>query len=140
MNEGSDVLLVFCHDTELGLLRVLKAGFRHVFVAKRQRGGWITIDPLASRMEVEFHPLEPEADMVGWFLSRGHTVASLRVVPRQPARPRMPIMPLTCVSVAKQVLGIRAPLVQTPWQLFRHVTERGAQAPTIRQGVRHGAR
>lgn len=112
-------LLVFCDETEIAWLRWLKPGFRHVFLALPASGGWITLDPLSTRLEVEFHPLPVDTDLAAWFRTRGHHVLPVPLLPPLPAQ--WPLAPFTCVTVAKRVLGIRAPLVQTPWQLYRHL-------------------
>ncbi|MBJ7414764.1 MAG: hypothetical protein JHC88_04745 [Niveispirillum sp.] len=112
-------LLVFCHETEIAWLRGLKPGFRHVFVALPAPGGWITIDPLSTLLEVEYHPLPPDTDLAAWFRMRGHHVLESPLHPPLPTQ--WPFTPLTCVSVAKRILGIRAPLILTPWQLYRHL-------------------
>lgn len=112
-------LLVFCHETEIVWLRGLKPGFRHVFVALPAPGGWITVDPLSTLLEVEYHPLPPDTDLAAWFRTRGHRVLESPLHPPMPVH--WPFTPLTCVSVAKRLLGIRAPLVVTPWQLYRHL-------------------
>lgn len=112
-------LLVFCDETEIAWLHFLRPGFRHVFVALPAAGGWITLDPLSTRLEVEFHPLPADTDLTAWFRARGHHVLTVPLLPPLPAQ--WPLAPFTCVTVAKRVLGIRAPLVQTPWQLYRHL-------------------
>lgn len=111
-------LLVFCDETDLFWLWPLRRGFRHVFVALPVDGGWITIDPLSTRMEVAFHPMPAGSDLAGWFRARGHVVLC---VPRcRPGRSAPPFLPFTCVTVAKRLLGLTAPLILTPWQLYRH--------------------
>lgn len=112
-------LLVFCHETDIVWLRGLKPGFRHVFLALPAPGGWITIDPLSTVLEVEYHPLPPDTDLAAWFRARGHRVLESPLHPPLPTQ--WPFTPLTCVSVAKRILGIRAPLILTPWQLYRHL-------------------
>lgn len=112
-------LLVFCHDTEIAWLRLLRPGFRHVFVALPVAGGWITLDPLSTRLEADYHPLPADTDLAAWFRARGHHVLPAPLLPPLPAQ--WPLAPFTCVTVAKRVLGIHAPLVQTPWQLYRHL-------------------
>jgi hypothetical protein len=37
------------------------------------------------------------------------------------SRPGFAPAPLTCVTVVKRVLGIHAPWVWSPWQLYRHL-------------------
>lgn len=114
------VLLVFCHDTDLPWLRFLRPGFRHVFAAMPVAGGWITLDPLSNRLELAFHPLPDGSDLAGWFRQRGHHVLAARRRPPSSAIP-FPLTPLTCVGVVKRLLGLRAPFVLTPWQLYRHL-------------------
>lgn len=132
--EAGTVLLVFCDDTEIAWLRILRRGFRHVFIAQRVAGGWVTIDPLSTRMEVEFHPMDPETNLASWFTLRGHRVVSARMLCASEVPISLPLAPLTCVSVAKRVLGIRAARILTPWQLYRHLTERGYPAYAPGQG------
>lgn len=121
-------LLVFCHETEIAWLRWLRPGFRHVFVALPAPGGWITVDPLSTLLEVEYHPLPPDTDLAAWFRTRGHRVLESPLHPPLPVQ--WPFTPLTCVSVAKRLLGIRAPLVVTPWQLYCHL---GGDPPNPRK-------
>lgn len=45
--------------------------------------------------------------------------------------------PMTCVEVAKALLGIRAPWIITPYQLARHLTE-GAWQPLSSKEMQHG--
>ena len=40
-------------------------------------------------------------------------------------------LPLTCVSFAKRALGIRAPFVWTPYQLFKHLKKCRAKQGNI---------
>ncbi|WP_207762399.1 hypothetical protein [Niveispirillum lacus] len=112
-------LLVFCHETEIAWLRCLRPGFRHVFIALPVAGGWITLDPLSTRLEAEYHPLPAGTDLAAWFRARGHQVLAASQSPPVPAQ--WPLAPFTCVTLVKRVLGIRAPWVQTPWQLYCHL-------------------
>lgn len=43
------------------------------------------------------------------------------VMPRTPYKPRFNITILTCVTLVKQVLGIRKWWIQTPYQLYRYL-------------------
>ena len=112
-------LLLFCDATGIGWLRWLRPGFRHVFIALPDPDGWIIIDPLSTRMEVTRHPAMTEPALTGWFIRHGVTV--LAAPRRQPVRPGGLVAPLSCVAVAKRLLGLHAPLILTPWQLYRHL-------------------
>jgi hypothetical protein len=132
------VLVLFCDDGGLPLLRLLKPGFRHVFVVlplPRQAGrgegagGWISVDPLIDRMELALHPPWPVHQLAGWFRAQGLTVLNLFLpVPAARQHPPLapPIAPFTCVEAVKRLLGLRAPWVLTPYQLYRHL---GGRAP-----------
>ena len=111
--------LIFVDQTECRWLRGLKRGFRHCFTALPCKGGWLVCDPLKNRIELALVQLPPSLDLPAVYAAQGHRVllGRLRVMP---ARPRV-LAPLTCVEIAKRLVGVRAPLVLTPWQLFCHL-------------------
>lgn len=117
--EGRPALVVFCDGVELWWLRFLKPGFRHVFVAVRDGGVWVTVDPLSPHTEVAVQPVDPAFDLAGWFRARGHVV--VETVARRRRDPA-PLAPFTCVEAVKRVLGLPDRGVLTPWQLFRRLT------------------
>lgn len=100
-----------------------RKGFRHCVVVTPIIIGdliddplWLSIDSLACWMDVRvtvFPPDVPDDAMVLWFRSW---------------RPRRYIGRgfITCVSVAKAVLGVRAWWVVTPYQLYLHMRRLGA--------------
>jgi hypothetical protein len=135
---GTAVLVLFCDDSGLPLLRLLRPGFRHVFAVLpvppgavgQGAGGWISIDPLIDRMELALHPPWPVDELAGWFRAQGVTVLNFflpvsEVRRHPPLAP--PITPFTCVEAVKRLLGLRAPWVLTPYQLYRHL---GGHAPS----------
>ncbi|MEQ9811420.1 MAG: hypothetical protein RLO50_01465 [Azospirillaceae bacterium] len=99
----------------------LKPGFRHCFVMLDDGRGWITVEPLSSRIDVARQELAPGEDLPARYLRQGHIV-----LPAPLARPETADwpQPFTCVAVVKRVLGLRAALVLTPWQLYRHLLRR----------------
>ena len=125
-------LLVFSGRTGVAWLRWLRRGFRHCFVAVDDGVEWLTIDPLLHRLEVRASGLPSDFDLADAYRRMGLTVAE--VVPAPVPLRRAPLGLFTCVETAKRVLGMRAPWVVTPWQLYRRVaraTPRGAQAPAL---------
>ena len=119
--------VVFCDNTELAWLRLLRPGFRHCFVVLHDGGRWIAIDPLAPRLEVTAPPVAADYDLPGWFAEHGHTVVPAAVW-RDLARPA-PWGPFTCVETCKRLLGLHDRFVVTPWQLYRRLTASAATAP-----------
>lgn len=114
------LLVLFCDsDGQHFWQRWLRPGFRHVFAALPDPDGWTFLDPLSNRLCVTRHPPIPTTVLVRWF--RRHRVTALPVRP-DPPRLRPAIWePLTCVVLVKRLLGLDAPFIHTPWQLYRHL-------------------
>jgi hypothetical protein len=58
-----------------------------------------------------------------FYRQRGHRVIATTLM--IPPRVLAPIRPFTCVEAVKRVLGLRAPWVFTPWQLYCHLLQHG---------------
>ncbi len=113
-DNGGRALAVFSGRADLCWLRLLRPGFRHCFVALEEAGRWITVDPLAGYTDVAVQPVPSAFDLAGFYRERGFTVVETRR--RRRIRPA-PLLPATCVEVAKRVLGIASWRVMTPGQL-----------------------
>ena len=114
-------LVVFVDGTECTWLRWLKRGFRHCFVVIRDERCWLICDSLKDRIELNSLDLPRSFDLAGFYAGQGHHVLvghTARDLPRE----WLTLAPLTCVSVAKRLLGIRATWVLTPWDLFAHLS------------------
>ncbi|MGZ8409435.1 MAG: hypothetical protein ACXWVS_05855 [Hyphomicrobium sp.] len=113
-------LVVFSGDTSVHCLRVLRAGFRHCFVAVCRNDHWIICDPLCHRIDLLVITKSMVADLGQWYRHHGLSVieTSVRAAPLRVA----PVRPLTCVEAVKRVLGIHARSVNTPWQLYRYLS------------------
>jgi hypothetical protein len=118
------VLVVFVNHAACRWLRVLRPGFRHCFVVVRDGSVWLACDPLKDRIELSVLPVPEPFDLPGFYAARGHRVLGGATRPDLPRR-GFAIAPLTCVSVAKRLLGVRAPCVLTPWQLYRRLEADG---------------
>ena len=114
-----EALVVFSGNTDIWWLRWLADGFRHCFIAFNDGRRWITLDPLSHRTEVTVQDVAADFDLRGHYEGRGMqcVVAALAPTPLRCAPPG----PFTCVAAVKRALGLRAPLVWTPRQLFRHL-------------------
>jgi hypothetical protein len=117
---GRSAIIVFVDHTECSWLRSLRRGFRHCFVALEHAPAWLVCDSLKSHMELTLLDLPESFDLGRYYANQGHRVLVGRI---ESHRPRTPVAfaPLTCVSVAKRLLAIRAAWVCTPWQLFSHL-------------------
>lgn len=111
-------LVVFRGDADLWWQWLLKPGFRHCFVCLNDGRHWLVVDPLSCGLEVGVLTVAAEVDLAAWLRRHALTVVAVR-----PTRLRRPLPPglLTCVETVKRVLGLSAPLVVTPWQLYRHL-------------------
>jgi hypothetical protein len=110
-----------CVVRRLPWLKLFRRDFRHCFAAVRDSCGWLAVDPLCGRLVVARLSEDPLADLPGQFSRRGMRVLG----PFRPGPPTAqflpPLAPFTCVTACLRLLGRRAPLVLTPWQLFRHL-------------------
>jgi hypothetical protein len=113
-------MVVFVDSTECYWLQSLKRGFRHCFVALEHGPAWLVCDSLKSHIELTVLDLPPSFDLGRCYADQGHHVLVGQIGQHVP-RATVALTPLTCVSVAKRLLAIRAAWVWTPWQLFSHL-------------------
>jgi hypothetical protein len=118
--------VAFCGRQGKGLCRLLAPSFRHCFVLLNDGGHWITVDPLSHRTVVTVQPIDPAADLPALYRRHGYLVVSAPLA--TPTR-AAPWAPLTCVETVKRVLGLRAPMVWTPLQLYRRLVRLAAGEP-----------
>lgn len=104
-------------DARHWLARLLKRGHQHVLALRRDGALWIAIHPHFSFVDVQLI----RNDLTPWQLYPGRViqhVTAMRV--NRWNSGALHVGPLTCVTVVKALLGIRAWHIVTPWQLFRH--------------------
>lgn len=97
--------------------RWLKPGFRHVQALRRDGRVWVAFEPHTEFLDVHII----RSDETPWDILPHATVQRV-VVLREEGRMRSKfhLGPITCVEMVKALLGIRTPLVRTPWQLFNY--------------------
>lgn len=101
------------------LWKLLKPGFQHVELWRCDRGIWIRIDPCFELIEA--HALEaPPWEMIPSELNPT-VVRVQRKVPKKKLREPFFFGPWTCVEITKAFLGVRAPFVRTPYQLYKRL-------------------
>jgi hypothetical protein len=110
-------LVVFHDHSDHPLKRFLKRGFRHCCCALQSGAYWILIDAQAGRPTVEV-VAPADFDLAAFYESEGFTV----VQTQQRADPSGLFVVSNCVGLVKTALALTAPLVVTPWQLYRRLT------------------
>lgn len=119
--------LVVFRDSErrgAGWWRIFtRPGYRHVFAIAERAGGTVIVNAMSHRLDADWIAL-PIGSYARELLERHGCwiVAYTTSIPPRPVH--RPIC--TCVEIVKAVLGIRAPWVLTPWQLYRWLRRRGA--------------
>jgi hypothetical protein len=115
-------LVCFEDRPATGVLRLLRAGFRHCFCLVASPGAWLVCDPLKGGLVLELLPDWPIERLVAHYAGTGRHVAVGHAVSDAVPADAMP-RPLTCVEVVKRAVGISAWAVVTPWGLFRRLVE-----------------
>jgi len=123
-----EALVVFSGQTELAWLHLLRPGYRHCFVLVEspgepevdvRRAAWVLYNPLSSGTQIAVWPSMDKTTISDWLCQQGYTVVETH------ARPTTARVfgwrPYTCVEAVKRVLGLHAPAVFTPWQLFKAI-------------------
>lgn len=126
-------LVAFGGQTELAWLRLLRPGFRHCFALVEIPGDgvdniicedgsapasrWALYNPLSNGTQLEVWPPIPEHVLSDGLRQQGYVVLETRV--RRLSLRLFAWRPYTCVEAVKRVIGLHAPGVFTPWQLYR---------------------
>jgi hypothetical protein len=115
-------LVVFHSNSDHWLASLLKPGFAHclvcILVERDGQGYWLSIDP-AKGVPLINVECGPDGDLRGYYEALGCTVIETETCESHP--PRWSWALANCVGVLKYVLGVRAPLVITPYQLFKRL-------------------
>nr|WP_305123255.1 hypothetical protein [Roseomonas sp. GC11] len=100
-------------------MRLLRPGFRHCFAAIEDERGWTVVEPLSGRLLVARPDLVPGFDLPGFYRRAGLTVLG-PFDPGPPVCSWLPDMiPLSCVSICRSLLGAGAPVALTPHGFYR---------------------
>lgn len=120
-------LVAFSGQTELAWLRLLRPGFRHCFAllespeSEAHGGAWVLYNPLSNGTQIAVWSLNDEETIRAWLRQHGYEV--LETVVRPISARVFGWRPYTCVEALKRVLGLHAPGVFTPWQLYRYINK-----------------
>jgi hypothetical protein len=95
--------------------------FRHCCAFKFDGFNWLLVDPLGQCLDINVMPYSSEDDVPQIFKDAGWTIIRYKktIQPKFIFRGVM-----TCVTVCKQLLGIKACWVVTPKQLHNYIKRR----------------
>ena len=113
-------LIVF-HDLGTGrFARFLAPGFRHCFVSvlDERAGIWVRFDGRDGQPNLGAEAAK-DFDLAGFYRNCGYAIVETTV--QRPRAFGTPFMLGTCVGAAKRILGIHAPFVLTPAQLYLYL-------------------
>ena len=97
-------------------------GFRHCYVVVPSGDYWILLDGRAGSPLLACIGGTKEHDMAALLRAEGYTVAEAAMPDEYDSL--WPWMVGNCVGAIKKVLGLRNPLILTPYQLYRHLRRR----------------
>ena len=112
--------LAFGGGADQGWMRLLRPGFRHCFAGLRDEAGWTVVDPLSVRLLVTLLAVGSDFDLPGFWERAGCRVLG-PFEPGAPARCLPAVVPLSCVSLCRGLLGPDAPFAVTPYALYRRL-------------------
>ena len=125
-SNGATIAVVGFADAERPRwLRICAKGFRHCFALVCCSGRWVVVNPMSHWTDISVLA-EPADGMTADEIVRTLEDRGLAAVACAVAEPRqrtLPPAPFTCVEVVKRILGVSAPLVLTPRQLFRFLKQ-----------------
>lgn len=120
---GNRAIVIFSGQSDLRILRLLKPGFRHCCLMIEVDQNWVFYNPMSHVTTMRIYSGLSLDEIVSWFHYCGHIVVCCRV--SSPRNIDVSVRPYTCVEAVKRMLGITAPRVVTPWQLFCSLTGAG---------------
>ncbi len=110
-------LVVFFDPPNARYQWLLKPGFRHVFACVLNGDYWIMNDPRDGRPVLQVAGLA-DYDLKEYFELQGYTVVETE---QGDVPTGAPMTVNDCVGSVKALLCIRAPLVQTPYGLYKYL-------------------
>ncbi|NNJ74546.1 MAG: hypothetical protein HKP56_05245 [Anderseniella sp.] len=121
--QRADWLIVFCRGAPHWWDKFQRDGFHHIFAATWTGHGWIVVNPTMASTETKFIPAG-HSDFIGHLVHDAENTAIIRcksTIKRRSFRCPHVLTAWTCVEHMKALIGIRASLVFTPFQLYRHL-------------------
>ncbi len=115
-------MVAFGGHAEYKALRFLRPGFRHCFAVIESQGKWVLYNPLSIGTQLDVWPGDCEETLRLWLETHGYKVIMVQV--RSLELEPLPWSIFSCVEAVKRVLGVRAPWIMTPWQLYKSLVKK----------------
>lgn len=109
--------IVFSNDTDIGMLRFFKRGFRHCFMMMQQGDRWVLVDPRSNKTDVHLLQHPKSFNFPRYYTEQGKTVVKIPDI-NVPNKIMSPF-PVSCVETLKRMIGLHAWWVMTPYQLYK---------------------
>ena len=94
-----------------------RKGFRHCCAFKWDGFNWLLVDPLGQGLDITILNYTSEDDVPSIFRQAGWTVIRAKTINDKFIFRGL----MTCVTVCKQLVGIKACWVVTPWQFYNYI-------------------
>lgn len=109
-------------DTRHWVYRFISPRFQHCYAVQRSKGGqfWIKMDCNKAVLQIDL-VLVDDYPEIACFCEEGDIIVPVTAVIKD--RFRGSLCWFTCVEVVKAALGIKAPLVITPFQLYKRLQD-----------------
>jgi len=104
--------------------KFLKKGFYHCFLILGNGREWYIIDPV---MHFTDFIVVKTRHIESFFVKKGYQL--IRTTPFLPQKISFYLRPYTCVETVRRFLGIQHANLWTPYQLFRHLTQKKENNP-----------
>ena len=99
--------------------KFLKTGFYHCLLILGNNCEWYIIDPVMHFTDFIIVKTNHIEDL---FQLKGYKIVP--TIPKVPTQIKFFLRPYTCVETVKHFLGIQAPYIWTPYQLFLYLTNK----------------
>lgn len=113
----NNAIIIFSDNTDIKILKFLKKGFRHCLAVIEFNGTWIIYEPLCNKTKISVLNNTSEDDIVSSFSMIGAKVIKTKIQENETNNGNF-LVPTTCVSSIKRILGINKFSIITPWQLY----------------------
>jgi hypothetical protein len=111
--------VIFSDHTDQWWLRGLRRGFRHCYVALPMGGHMVLLDPVLGQMRVVMQDELSVDQFINHLRSNGLNIVFVDINYKNINFPILAID--SCVAIIKRILGLSAPFIITPYQLYHYL-------------------